>query len=136
MDRGLARPYFVRANSFRWAFTLLRHRPKATLALTAPNFGIPRDTGSSGFNTIGMNGSAHYNPIAYVKTGADVLTFVECLIGNTSGDGRHSGDPFWEGQAASCVASSSCTTIVSVAQGRTATCRVRSPPFGRLAEGA
>ena len=48
------------------------------------------------FDTTDFSRSMHYNPLAYVRTQADVLTFVECLIKNTTGDDRHSGDPFWE----------------------------------------
>lgn len=47
------------------------------------------------FNTINMDQSLHYNPLHYVKTDADILSFVNCLIANTSGDGKP-GDPFWE----------------------------------------
>ncbi len=35
-----------------------------------------------------------YNPIAYIKTEADILKFVNALIQNTQGDGKES-DPFW-----------------------------------------
>ena len=31
-----------------------------------------------------------------MRSEADVLTFVECLIKNTTGDKDHAGDPFWE----------------------------------------
>lgn len=47
------------------------------------------------FNTINFDQSMHYNPLHYVKTDADILSFVNCLIANTSGDGTK-GDPFWE----------------------------------------
>lgn len=48
------------------------------------------------FSTIDFGQSNKYNPIKYVRTQADILTFVECLIKNTTGDKDHSGDPFWE----------------------------------------
>lgn len=48
------------------------------------------------FSTIDFEKSNKYNPIKYVSTQADILTFVECLIRNTTGDKDHSGDPFWE----------------------------------------
>ena len=38
------------------------------------------------FNTIEFNKSMHYNPLKYVKTDADILSFVNCLISNTNGD--------------------------------------------------
>lgn len=37
----------------------------------------------------------HYNPLKYVKTDTDILSFVNCYIMNTNGDGK-AGDPFWE----------------------------------------
>lgn len=48
------------------------------------------------FNTIDFTKSMHYNPIAYVHTQADVYTFVDCLIKNTTPEGESSNDPFWE----------------------------------------
>lgn len=48
------------------------------------------------FDTTDFSRSMRYNPLAYVHSQADVLTFVECLIKNTTGDEKHSGDPFWE----------------------------------------
>ena len=48
------------------------------------------------FDTTDLARSDPYNPLRYVKTQAQVLTFVECLIKNTTGDDKHSGDPFWE----------------------------------------
>lgn len=48
------------------------------------------------FDTIDFSRSNHYNPIAYIKSEADVLTFVECLIKNTTGDKGQAADPFWE----------------------------------------
>ena len=46
------------------------------------------------FNTIDFSASMHYNPLTYVRTDADVLSFVNCFIANTDGDGTP-GDPFW-----------------------------------------
>ena len=46
------------------------------------------------FSTIDFGQSNKYNPIKYVHTQADILTFVERLIKNTTGDKDHSGDPF------------------------------------------
>lgn len=48
------------------------------------------------FNTIEFNKSMPYNPLKYVKTDADILSFVNCLISNTNGDKQSGGDPFWE----------------------------------------
>jgi len=46
------------------------------------------------FNSIDFSRSMHYNPLAYIKTEADILKFVNALIQNTKGDGRE-GDEFW-----------------------------------------
>ena len=48
------------------------------------------------FDTIDFAHSTHYNPFAYFRDETDILEFVECFIGNTTGDKDHSGDPFWE----------------------------------------
>lgn len=47
------------------------------------------------FNTIDFAASNKWNPLRYVKTDADILSFVNCLIANTNGDGK-AADPFWE----------------------------------------
>ena len=46
------------------------------------------------FNSIDLSKSMHYNPLAYIKTEADILKFVNALISNTKGEGKE-GDPFW-----------------------------------------
>ena len=46
------------------------------------------------FNSIDFSKSMRYNPISYIKTEADILKFVNCLISNTKGDGKE-GDEFW-----------------------------------------
>jgi len=46
------------------------------------------------FNSIDFKHSMHYNPLAYIKTEADILKFVYALITNTKGDGKE-GDEFW-----------------------------------------
>ena len=45
-------------------------------------------------NSIDFSKSMHYNPLAYIKTEADILKFVNALISNTKGEGKE-GDPFW-----------------------------------------
>ena len=46
------------------------------------------------FNSIDFSKSMHYNPLAYVRSEADILKFVNALISNTKGEGKE-GDPFW-----------------------------------------
>ena len=45
-------------------------------------------------NFCGIAKSMHYNPLAYIKTEADILKFVNALISNTKGEGKE-GNPFW-----------------------------------------
>ncbi len=45
-------------------------------------------------NSIDFSKSMHYNPLAYIKSEADILKFVDTLIANTKGEGKK-GDPFW-----------------------------------------
>ena len=47
------------------------------------------------FNSIDFSRSMHYNPLAYVRSEADILKFVNALISNTRGEGKE-GDPFWQ----------------------------------------
>ena len=44
----------------------------------------------------------HYNPLAYIKSEADILKFVDTLIANTKGDGKE-GDPFRRRQKRCCT---------------------------------
>ena len=46
------------------------------------------------FNSIDFSKSMHYNPLAYIKTEADILKFVNALISNIKGEGKE-GDPLW-----------------------------------------
>ena len=54
----------------------------------------PRNYKIKVFNSIDFSKSMHYNPLAYIKTEADILKFVNTLICNTKGEGKE-GDPFW-----------------------------------------
>lgn len=47
-------------------------------------------------NAKGMAKSLRYNPLSYIKSEADILKFCDTLIANTNGEGKQSGDSFWE----------------------------------------
>ena len=47
------------------------------------------------FDTVDFSRSMHFNPIAYIKDEAGLLRFVECLIRNTTAEGKSATDPFW-----------------------------------------
>ena len=48
------------------------------------------------FDTVDFSRSMHFNPISYIRGEAGILRFVECLVRNTTAEGEHSSDPFWE----------------------------------------
>ena len=48
------------------------------------------------FDMVRKDKSMHYNPLKYVRTDDEILTFVNCLILNTNGDKPNTGDAFWE----------------------------------------
>ncbi len=69
--------------------------PKGTLLNDAGFLFTDNSYKVKSFNTINLDESMHYNPLKYVKTDTDILSFVNCYIMNTNGDGK-AGDPFWE----------------------------------------
>ena len=69
--------------------------PKGTLLPDAGYLFVDNGYALKAFNTIDFAASMHYNPLAYVKTDTDILSFVNCFILNTNGEGKAS-DPFWE----------------------------------------
>ena len=69
--------------------------PKGTLLKDAGFLFADNGYEVKSFNTINLDESMHYNPLKYVRTDTDILSFVNCYIMNTNGDGK-AGDPFWE----------------------------------------
>lgn len=69
--------------------------PKGTLLPSAGYLFADNGYRLKSFNTISLDESMHYNPLKYVKTDTDILSFVNCFIMNTNGEGKAS-DPFWE----------------------------------------
>lgn len=69
--------------------------PKGTLLKDAGFLFTDNGYKVKSFNTINLDESMRYNPLRYVKTDTDILSFVNCYIMNTNGDGK-AGDPFWE----------------------------------------
>lgn len=70
--------------------------PKGTLLQDAGYLFTDNGYKLKSFNTINLGESMHYNPLKYVKTDTDILSFVNCFILNTNPDGKSGGDPFWE----------------------------------------
>lgn len=70
--------------------------PKGTLIGEVGHLFEDNDCRIKVFNTIQFDRSLHYNPLRYVKTDADILSFVNCFIKNTNDDNKTGGDAFWE----------------------------------------
>lgn len=47
------------------------------------------------FNTVDFSRSMRYNPLAYIRSEADILKVVNVLMENTKGEGERSGEDFW-----------------------------------------
>lgn len=88
--------YYVKPNLMQLNSSYFVTDPKGTLIGEMGHMFAEAGYEIRSFNTIDFAESNRYNPLRYVRSEADVLTFVECLIKNTTGDKDHAGDPFWE----------------------------------------
>lgn len=88
--------YYVKPNLMQLNSSYFVTDPKGTLIGEMGHLFAEAGYEIRSFNTIDFAESNRYNPFRYVRSEADVLTFVECLIKNTTGDKDHAGDPFWE----------------------------------------
>jgi len=62
--------------------------PKGTLLKDAGYLFTDNGYKLKSFNTINLDESMHYNPLKYVKTDTDILSFVNCFIMNTNPEGN------------------------------------------------
>ena len=88
--------YYVKPNLMQLNSSYFVTDPKGTLIGEMGHMFAEAGYEIRSFNTIDFAESNRYNPLRYLRSEADVLTFVECLIKNTTGDKDHAGDPFWE----------------------------------------
>ena len=88
--------YYVKPNLMQLNSSYFVTDPKGTLIGEMGHLFAEAGYEIRSFNTIDFAESNRYNPLRYVRSEADVLTFIECLIKNTTGDKDHAGDPFWE----------------------------------------
>lgn len=89
--------YFVKPNLMQLYGDYIITDPKGTLLKECGHLFADHGYEISALNTVDFSASCHYNPLRYVKTDAEILSFVNCLIKNTNGknDGA-ANDPFWE----------------------------------------
>lgn len=88
--------YYVKPNLMQLNANYFVTDPKGTLLLETGHLFEDKGYEIKVFNTIDFASSMYYNPLQYVKTDAEILSFVKCLIKNTSGKKNDTGDPFWE----------------------------------------
>ena len=88
--------YFVKPNLMQLSSDFFVTDPKATLIRETGHMFEDMGWRIRAFDTTDFSRSNHYNPLAYVKDEADILSIVNCLIKNTTGDDNHANDPFWE----------------------------------------
>lgn len=88
--------YYVKPNLMQMNASYFVTDPKGTLAGDMGWMFERAGYDVLAFNTMDFSRSNHYNPLAYVRDEPGILTFVRCLIDNTTGDKDHAGDPFWE----------------------------------------
>lgn len=97
--------YYVKPNLMQMNASFFVTDPKASLIEEVGGMFADPESGYrlKCFNTIDFSASMHYNPLAYVRTDSDVLSFVNCFIANTDGDGTpgdriRSGEPRYDRQ--------------------------------------
>lgn len=89
--------YIVKPNLMQLYGNYVITDPKGTTLEECGHLFADHDYDVLSLNLIDFAKSNHWNPLRYVKTDAEILSFVNCLIKNTNGkkDGGAS-DPFWE----------------------------------------
>ncbi|MCI9130315.1 MAG: type IV secretory system conjugative DNA transfer family protein [Eggerthellaceae bacterium] len=89
--------YFVKPNLMQLYGDYVVTDPKGTTLLECGHLFVENGYKIASLNTVDFPASNHYNPLKYVHTDAEILSFVNCLIANTNGkNGQGSNDPFWE----------------------------------------
>ncbi|MDO4596686.1 MAG: type IV secretory system conjugative DNA transfer family protein [Coriobacteriaceae bacterium] len=88
--------YYVKPNVLNMSSDIFVTDPKGDLLLD-----VGADLAAAGynirsFNTFLPDRSLVYNPLHYVKTDLDVLSFAKMFISMTTGSQKGGGDPFWE----------------------------------------
>ena len=88
--------YYVKPNLMQLNASYFVTDPKGTLLGDTGHLFAGAGYRIRSFDTIDFDRSNHYNPLRYINSEADILTFVECLIKNTNGEKGSGQDPFWE----------------------------------------
>lgn len=89
--RGFVKPNVMQMNSSYFVTD-----PKGTLLPEVGPMLLSHGYDVRVFDTVDFGNTMRYNPLAYVRSQAGILEFVECLIANTTARKDAVADPFWE----------------------------------------
>ena len=88
--------FFVKPNIMQLHSSYVITDPKGTLINEVGSMLQKAGYQIKVLNTVNFRKSMHYNPMAYIHSEKDILTFVNTLIVNTKGEGQpQNGDDFW-----------------------------------------
>lgn len=89
--------YVVKPNLMQLYGDYIIIDPKGTLLAECGHLFADNGYDIACLNTVDFESSDHVNPLRYVKTDAEILSFANAWIKNTNGKkDSSSGDPFWE----------------------------------------
>ena len=87
--------YFVKPNAMQLFGNYVFTDPKGTLLPEIGNMLVDNGYEVAAFDTNIMSRSLVYNPLHYLRTDADILSFVKGFLRMTEDQRKSGGDPFW-----------------------------------------
>lgn len=88
--------YVVKPNLLQLNSSYVVFDPKGTGLLETGHLFAKEGYNIRSINTRNFSQSNKYNPLHYVQTDAQILSFTTCLMNNTEGKKNSTGDPFWD----------------------------------------
>lgn len=88
--------YYVKPNVAQMNTDYFITDPKGSLVKDVGQMLVDGGYSIRSFNTFKPEKSMRYNPLHYVRTDLEIISFAKLLIEMTTGTGNKSSDPFWE----------------------------------------
>ena len=88
--------YYVKPNIMQMNSSIFVTDPKGTMLSETGHMLADAGYRIKVFDSIDFTRSMGYNPLAHIDTQADIYTFVDCLVKNTTPPDSVTNDPFWE----------------------------------------
>ena len=88
--------YVVKPNLLQLNSSYVVFDPKGTALMETGHLFKLSGYNIRSINTRNFTQSNRYNPLHYVRTDAQILSFTTCLMSNTEGKKNTTGDPFWD----------------------------------------